>query len=358
MRFAIAAFRLLIVLGAAVSCVACAIVPRSTVKAGEFANQAKAEGLILTPILSMPTVKARGVNLLPESLLSVRQEGTELRPGDKLRLTLFEGGGADLSTSLQSGTAAVEARVQPDGTVTVPFAGAVTVTGYETAEIERAIVDKLAGKFVDAQVVVNILEQDRGRVTLVGASEPSLAAGDLRLLDALATFDLNAKLKRSATVVIARDGRSYSLPLSDALGEPSNNIVLVDEDTVHIEIISRFATVIGAVNARASVDISDGGLSVLDLLGEAGGLDDKLANPSVIFLIRTSAINAVNVADDTAAPTVMLVDMTSAADLSAASRFIVNDADVLYVPTAGYVDVQKILSSISGAASFATLAVR
>lgn len=334
---------------------ACTSLPRSSVKASTFASQAVADGVSLVSIRDATSLAVGPPQRLGEDLASRRPADMSLQAGDKLEITLFEGGGTDLATSLQSGVAKVTSVIQRDGSLTVPFAGSVIASDLSTAEIEEAIAERLRGKLVDAQVVVSVAEQSRGHVTLVGANVSSLDSRRARLLDALAAFDVPPEDVPSYSAVLSRDGLATTISMRDALALPTNNIVLLAGDTVHLERTVDYATVVGATRAPSRVDVSNGDVSILDLLADSGGLDDRMADPSLVFLVRPSEGS---VEGRAGRPIVIVVDMTSAADLALAAEFKVADSDTLYVPTAGYVDVQTVLGSISGTASLAGPALR
>src|SRR5262249_36247005 len=83
--------------------------------------------------------------------------------GDSVSVTIWEAGAgglfsasaADRSLTSGSRTASIpEQVVARDGTIQVPYAGRIRVVGLRPAEVERVVVDALADKAIQPQVVV------------------------------------------------------------------------------------------------------------------------------------------------------------------------------------------------------------
>jgi polysaccharide export outer membrane protein len=123
-------------------------------------------------------------------------------PGDMIAVTLWETPPAILFSSMSSassptagsntssGVTLPTQMVAADGTIVIPFAGRIAVSGCTTEQIEASIVEHLQGKANLPQVLVGVAKNNASNVTIVGEVNTStmmpLTAKGERLLDALA----------------------------------------------------------------------------------------------------------------------------------------------------------------------------
>ena len=126
--------------------------------------------------------------------------------------------------------------VNIEGTINIPFAGAVPVAGKTTRQIEADIARRLTGKANLPQVLVRITRNSTANVTIMGEVVSSLrmpltAKGE-RLLDALAAAGGVRQPVGKMTIRITRDGQATSLPLETVIQDPKQNIALQPGDVV------------------------------------------------------------------------------------------------------------------------------
>lgn len=129
---------------------------------------------------------------------SAERGGHKVGAGDVIEVSIWEAPPATLfgSTVLDPRAGAATTRVTTfpeqmvsfEGTVNVPFAGAVAAAGKSTQQIEAEIARRLMGKANQPQVLVRVTRNATSNVTVVGEVAQSvrmpLTAKGERLLDA------------------------------------------------------------------------------------------------------------------------------------------------------------------------------
>jgi protein involved in polysaccharide export with SLBB domain len=85
-------------------------------------------------------------------------QASAIAAGDLVEMTVFQE--ADMTT---------KTRVSPNGAITIPFVGAITVAGASADEAATAIRNRLMkGYFVNPQVTVTVLEFGKKQITVIG----------------------------------------------------------------------------------------------------------------------------------------------------------------------------------------------
>jgi polysaccharide export outer membrane protein len=109
----------------------------------------------------------------------------------------------------------------------------------------------------------------------------------------------------------------------------------------------------GAVGRSAEIDFEASGISVLQALARAGGVDDNRANPVGVFLFRYEDDNAVPSATpdklpkvNGKVPTIYQFNLRDPAVFFAAQSFMLQNKDLLYVSNAPSVDVEKVIGLV------------
>lgn len=135
----------------------------------------------------------------------------------------------------------VEAPVLPDGTVSVPLAGAVSAQGLLTDELEDALAAKLAEYITAPEVSVTVGQVNSQRVSMVGELNRPGPVGigtDTRVVDALSSAGGFTPFANRGRVKIIRrlEGREISYVFDyDAFvggGAPGTNVRLQPGDVV------------------------------------------------------------------------------------------------------------------------------
>ena len=325
-----------------------------------------------TPVaIEVINVRSNSASALPairpavpfsEVLGGVRPVGTVVDVGDAVEVTIWEAppatlfGGAIGDTRI--GTAIGTARptilpellVGPEGTISVPFAGAVPARGRTLAEIESDIVARLRGRANAPQVQVRLLRNITATVTLVGefaqsARLPLTPRGE-RLLDALALVGGVKPPVNLTTIQVTREGRKYRMPLSQIIEHGENNIVLAKDDVVTALFQPYSFIVLGAAGRNDEIRFEAFGITLSQALGRIGGLQDGRANPRGVFLFRwRDRSDPANLRD----PVIYSFDLKDPAVYFLAQQFRMEDGDFVYITNSPVAELQRFVGIVSQA---------
>ncbi len=287
--------------------------------------------------------------------------------GDAVQITLWEAGPGGLfsspvvdRTSAGSRSAVIpEQVVARDGSITVPFAGRISVTGRSPPEIERVIVERLSDKAIDPQALVTVMRNISNTVTVMGevgpgARVPLSVRGD-RLLEVIATAGGVRAAVSDISVVLSRDGRTIRVPMEAVLEDPRENVYMQPSDVVTLVRDPQSFTAAGATGRSAMVPFEAKGITLDEALAKVGGLADDRADPAAVFVLRfeTEEVarrlpQAVGIhRQPDGLPTVYHLDMREPSAWFMARRFPVRNKDIVYVSNAPLSDVQKVLTLIN-----------
>ncbi len=204
-------------------------------------------------------------------------------------------GRADLGSQIPAGP---EGRtrasvVRENGTLYLPFLAPMPVTGKSLDEI-RALIQKSYGSIIEnPQVEVALFQCGSQSVQIGGAAT---APGTYYLCDGRMTLGeiLTAARGLTATAdlargVLTRSGLAYRVDYRE--GEQGKSaaadILLQDGDTVYFPPIDeRLVYVFGEVKRQGAFRIPTQGMSLLDALGQAEGIDTATFDKGGVFLMR------------------------------------------------------------------------
>lgn len=248
------------------------------------------------------------------------------------------------------------------GTVSVPFVGPIKVVGRKVDEVEQAIVSNLRGKAHDPQAIVRLIRNETRTVTVLGdvaqSKRMALSARGERLLDAVASAGGTRNRVDRSIVQITRGTDVVAMPLARVVEDPKQNVQLFPDDVVTVLHQPFSFVALGSVRGSAEVPFEGAGLTLAEALGRVGGLNDARADVRGVFVFRLEEREAlgeglgqgVRTTADGRVPVVYRLDMSDPASLFAMQDFAIRDNDVLYVSTAPGADLQRFVSTISGAA--------
>jgi polysaccharide export outer membrane protein len=273
-------------------------------------------------------------------------------PGDSLKVRIFEryAGNIFPTVSGQSSDLGVQ-RVAEDGTISVPFVGSVQVAGLDLPQIERRIVQQLGNKAQDPEVIVEF-DTVRGQTVVVSGDvkKPgriSLLEGVRSVVDAInqaggpngvqgSTSSANA-----LQVVVRRNGQVIlTIQYSDLLA--GGDIPAQKNDEIVVRVNQRVYTVLGAVQKSGNVELSKHDLSLLEALGNVGGLADQRANKTGVYVFRMGDL----LTNPTARARVFRLDLFQPVSIFVAQQFGVQARDVIYVTNAPLYEYDKALTAI------------
>ncbi len=298
---------------------------------------------------------------------SAAQPSFVLGAGDVLEVSIWEAPPASLfgvsPLDLRSGAATARVSVLPeqmvgaDGSIQVPFVGAIKAAGRSTAQVQADIVQGLQGKANQPQVVVRVLRNTTSNVTVVGevvnsVRMPLTAKGE-RLLDALAASGGVRQPVGKMSLQLTRGNQVLSLPLDTIIADPAQNVYLQPGDVVTAIHQPFSLTVLGATGANREMEFEAQGITLAQALGRAGGLQDQRADARGLFIFRFEdpAVladvkpNAPRNAQGRV-PVVYRVDLKDPASFFAAQDFPMRHKDVVYVANAPAAELQKFLGIV------------
>lgn len=294
--------------------------------------------------------------------------------GDTLNVFIWEAAPAMLfasaaETAANTSTSMVELppqMVNSDGNILVPFIGQIHVAGLPPTQVAALIQNDLQGRANQPQVLVQIATNKAQAVTVVGAVKNSMEVpivpGGVRLLDVLAEAGGVVGPVGQVAIQLSRDGQDDTLPLQTILGNPSENVYLQPGDVVTALNQPLKVTVLGATGSSKVIDFNKGSASLVEILGQAGGLQDNAANPAGVFVFRF--INPKALAWPTPptrlvngeVPTIFAFNLRDPATFFAAQAFQMRNQDLVYVSEAPVMGLQKMLNVVAGIAyPFSTL---
>lgn len=298
--------------------------------------------------------------------------GTIIGNGDALDIAVWEAPpsvlfgstapGGDTALATARSAAIPQQMVGEDGAISVPFIGRLSVAGQTPAQVERAIVRRLAGRAHDPQAVVRVVGNDTRAATIlgeVGASRRlSLSPRGERLLDAIASAGGPRQPVGKTTVQLSRQGTIADMPLDAIIRDPAQNLVLRPDDVVSVLFQPFSFVALGSLNKSAEIPFEGGGLTLAQALARAGGLRDDRADVRGVFVFRLEDPAALDPAVSADArrtregrvPVIYRLNLGEGAAYFTARNFAIRDGDVLYVSTAPGVELQKFIGLISSAA--------
>jgi polysaccharide biosynthesis/export protein len=271
-------------------------------------------------------------------------------PGDVLRVRVFEPyEGSIFPTIQRPGADLGNQRVTDDGTINVPYAGTVNVAGLDLTQIEQRIAQKLAGKAQDPQVIVEFMA-DRTHTVMVSGDVKnpgrfSILEGARSVVDAInragGPATPNGLPASQLEVVVRRNGQVIlTSQYSDLLA--GGDIPIQKGDEIVVRANLRTFTVLGAVTKARNVELTRANTTLLEALGEVGGLNDEQANKTGVFVFRMGDI----LTNPTARARVFRLDLAQPVSIFVAQQFGIQPRDVVYVTNAPLYEYNKVLTAI------------
>lgn len=330
---------------------ACAL-PRSAPSTGDFSRASADQAIRLVQPTMADAIASREAlptGFSPEWLADVPVALDLIGNGDILAVTIFERDGLNLFPPGPDGGSRLEGvSVDSAGNVQLPYIGKVRVAGLTTQQARNAIMTRMRGLSLSPDVLVSVTERRSQLVAVQGDVVKSglvpLSRETARLsalLSLAAPTPANLEL---ATVTIRRGGQSATVRLPDILDRPQEDIPLRGGDVVIVRAAQGSVNVLGAAGVQGRVRITRRNFSVMDAVGDARGLNDSLANPAAVYVMRLSGLDT-SLPDK---PRVFHFDFRNPAQLAIAATFALRDGDAVLISNAPFAQSQKVLSTFSG----------
>jgi polysaccharide export outer membrane protein len=276
-------------------------------------------------------------------------------PGDTLSITVFENIESGILASAGQPRAVNDLQVESSGMVSMPYLGRLRAAGITIEGLRAMIVRRLEDQSPDPQVVVN---RQAGSSSSISVMNPAGQSGNLpfdsstrTVLRAVAASGGFGAEAETTSITIVRNATRAELPVSRLLDGSLPDYELLPQDVLIVnDNVGQFVA-LGYLGGQGLVDMPRGGLSLIEALGMIGGLNEQSSNPSGVFVFRHEApeiVQALGHDPVTAASGVAYgIDMRDPESLLVASRFPIEDGDVLYVTQAPFSRMTSILTAIT-----------
>ncbi len=190
--------------------------------------------------------------------------------------------------------------VHEDGAMVLPFLGPLPVAGKTTEEIRIQVQSRYSKLVENPQIDVTLHSCASQAVDVGGAvSKPGLyylCADRLTVGELLSAAGEPTQSADQARGVLTRGGQAYRLDYREAErgGSRVADILLQDGDTVFFPgLDEREVYVFGEVSRQGAFPIPEQGMTLLNALGEARGVDTGSYKTGGIFLMRRRGRNFV-----------------------------------------------------------------
>jgi len=234
--------------------------------------------------------------------------------------------------------------VAEDGTVAVPLLGRVTARGRSVQALESLLTQQLSAVLVNPTAFVQLVDRQSATVSVIGDGITSpgtypINLSDRRLLDIVGRAGGPAGAAEDIIVSLSRGDTTYRAVLRDVYGQSRLNPYVNKGDLISLEPRRTRVQVMGATGANTMVELDAVAVSLIDVLGEAGGLTSPRASLKGVFVYRQAPpreLQAIGTdlsefAGHTEVPTIYRFDMTDPRAFFTAKAFRMRDDDILYV---------------------------
>jgi polysaccharide export outer membrane protein len=297
---------------------------------------------------------------------SKRPPNFRIGVGDAVTVTIWEAatGGLYSTASLEKGSPGSRTATLPDqevaqdGTIQIPYAGRIKISGLKTSDAEALIVKELRGKAIEPQAVVSITKNRNNTVTVTGEVTngmlaPVSAKGD-RILDVIARAGGIKAPAHETFVRLTRGDETANVPFNSILADARENVYVRADDVLTLVREPQKFTAFGSTGRNELIPFDAAGMTLEEAVARAGGLLDFRADSTGVFLLRFEPAALVgellperrNEIRTPAVPVVYRLNLRNANSYFMARAFRMRDKDILYVANAPLTEVQKVLSLI------------
>jgi len=316
-------------------------------------------------------VKPPVLDVLATSAPRLSQIFTDRRPaevirfgiGDTVSVTIFEAAAGGLFIPSEAGVRPgnfvqiPDQNVDPQGNITVPYAGAVRALDRTPAEVQLSIVNALRNRAIEPQAVVALRNQATSLVSVLGEVNtpvrlPVSAAGE-KILDTITRAGGPKGQGFDTWVMLEREGKRATVPFGALVYEPANNIFTRPNDTIYVYREPQTFVAFGASGQQGQFNFDAWRISLAEAVGKAGGLNDTLADPASVYLYRGESREvAERLGLDIARfegpliPVVYNINFRDPAGYFLATKFQMRNKDVIFASNAVGVEQAKVMNYI------------
>jgi polysaccharide biosynthesis/export protein len=294
-----------------------------------------------------------------------RPQGGRLGVGDELQVTIFESQAGGLFIPTEAGSRPGNyvnlptQRVDTNGKISVPYAGAIQVAGRTTSQVENSIQARLKDRAIEPQVVVSVISQRSESVSVIGevnasAKIPIDTAGN-RVLEMISKAGGIRDLGHETWVAIQRGNQQVAAPFDELVRNPQANVYVKPGDIVYVSKRETTFVAFGASGTSGKFSFGAENLSMAEAIGRAQGLNDSRADPQNVFLYRIESratLQRMGVdltrfnAGDTMMPVIYRANLRGPAGFFIAQHFMMQDKDIIYVSNSPATEIVKFLQMV------------
>lgn len=274
-----------------------------------------------------------------------------IRAGDMLDLTIWDSGENSLLTGEgQRTTTLTGLRVSENGTIFVPYVGALKVTG-RTPDSARALVQRqLEASAPSVQVQLLMAEGRRNTVDLVsGVAAPGsiiLPDQNFTILSAISAAGGVAPDLSNPQVKLLRGHQVYVTALQRLYDEPALDTRLQGGDKVIVEPDSRYFLSLGAAGKEAQIMFPRDRITALEALALIGGLQDRRADPQGVLILREYPASVVSNSGPGKPRVVFTLDLTTSDGLFSAAHVQIQPGDLVLATESPLANTQSALGIV------------
>ena len=293
--------------------------------------------------------------------------------GDTVSVSIWEAGtglfasggsvtptGADGAHSVTLPPQVVDQR----GNVSVPYAATpIRAVGRTPTQVADAIEKALTSQASQPQVIVTVPESSSASASVLGdqtgAGRVPLNIRGERLLDVVAQGGGIRSLPAETFITLTRGDASETVALPTVMQTPAENVYIRPGDTIYVTRRPQTFTALGAVSTSGELPIDQTPFTLAQGVGRAGGLLDRAADASAVFVFRfeSRAVfralreNSPLLATRQPVPVVYRLSFEDPRGYFYAQQFKLRSHDMVYVANASSVELLKFLSVVRNAIS-------
>ena len=285
--------------------------------------------------------------------------GQRLGVGDGITVSIWEAGENGLFSTTTGKKTDVEAVVDENGMIFIPYAGRMKVAGRTVETVRQNIEANLVDKAIQPQVLVSVNGNVSNSAVIVGdIAKPGrypISLRGTRILDLIAGAGGSKYATYETVVTLKRKNRTATTVLENLFDYPDNNIFVSPNDNVLLAHAPRTFTAFGAVGSTKEIKFDSRTITLAEALARAGGLDDRRADAGGIFLFRFEDVDVARRLSDKVdeqavagykVPVVYRLNFHDPKAFFYARYFELRDKDILYVANHPTAELGKFLRII------------